>query len=110
MRYGLRWACSLVFFALALPAVAQDKPKDSPDKPKDAKAQKDHNEAVNKLVSAGKMTGKLITWDSSDRSMTVDVDVPVPEIDQGVAKAIGDLQVQLAQAAYVANPRDRINR
>jgi hypothetical protein len=90
-------ALALAFLPAAL---AQDKkpdpdkpmPKDDKDKPKDKK------EAIDKMHVAGKVTGKLTAWGSSDKGFTVQVSVAYYVLNEGEARALAQSQVNLAKA------------
>lgn len=71
------------------------------------KAEKDKKQAVDKLVSAGSMTGKVTQWDKDDRLVTLDVKLQVPDgIDDNAAEAIANKQAELIRLQASPAPRD----
>ncbi len=110
MRSCLRLACPLLALLFTAPAFADDKAE--PDK-----AAKDKKQAADKLVTAGTLTGKVIAWDSSDKVLTLNVKLSIPDgIDQGAANAIQTKQAELLRlqssppARNAGEYQNRVNR
>jgi hypothetical protein len=105
MRRVLRCAGLALLLALVPALVAQEKKPDAdkadkPDKAMpDKNAPKDKKEAIDKLQTGGKITGKLTQWGASDKTFTVKVTVPYAELNEGEYKAL------LQEQAYASDPR-----
>jgi hypothetical protein len=88
-------------------ALAQDK-KPDPDKPmkEDKDKPKDKKEAIEKMHVAGKVTGKLTAWGSSDKGFTVQVPLVYYVVNEGEYRALVQSQLDLAKAR---NVQDALN-
>jgi hypothetical protein len=97
---SLRLLCPLLALVFALSVFADDKPEPE-------KAAKDKKQAADKLVTAGTLAGKVIDWDVSDKVLTVNVKLSVPDgIDQGAANAIQAKQAELLRLQASPPPRN----
>lgn len=104
MRLHRGWAGAGALLACFSLALAADK------KNPDLDTDKGKAEATSKLVSAGEVTGKLISWDGSGKFFTVEVKVKYAVPNPSALQALANLQVQLAQAARERNPATRQQR
>jgi hypothetical protein len=92
----------LLTVGLFVPAFAQDKPKlDQP-----AKDKKD----VEKMISAGEITGKIVSLDPAQRHFSVQVMYRYAVPNQGAYQNLINLQRQAAEAARNPNPFERQRR
>jgi hypothetical protein len=92
--------------ALVCPALAADDKDPDKDKPDS----KEIKEAKDKLVSAGKITGKLTRVDGSQKYLTVQVTLKVAELKHDAPQHLVNLQRQLAEAGLIRNPVQRQQR
>ncbi len=93
MRQTLRCAGLLVALAVLLPVSAADDKKKSDADP----LPKDTKEAAEKLVTAGKVTGKLIQVDPKKKYFTLQITLKYGVPNQGAVNALLNAQNELAR-------------
>ncbi len=86
----------LVLAVLLLPALSAQEKKAAD---KDKNAPKDKKEALDKLVTGGEITGKLVHWQAEQRYFTLSVTTRYGVPNVGALTNIANMQAQLAQAA-----------
>lgn len=78
------------------PAAEKDK---KPAAEKDKGAPKDKKDAVEKLVTGGEITGKLVHWEANQRYLTLQVTLRYGVPNVGAINNLANMQVQMADAA-----------
>lgn len=111
---AFRWVGPMFALAFLVSGLsAQDPKKGTTDQPaakQPDKPAKDKKEAVDKLINAGQMTGKVVQWSPDDKTILLDVKLVIADgIDEGVANNINNKQQELIkeQALLVATPRNK---
>jgi hypothetical protein len=108
-RHLLRAVALLALTFLVLPALAFDDPKDAkPDAKKDDKDPKtdtkkeiDKKEAekTEKRIKDGILRGKILNVDESNRSVRLQLTVPLTKLNEGAVNALAQAQANLQAAA-----------
>jgi hypothetical protein len=101
-RLLLAGVCTGLVLALPLPAVARPLPADDKTAAKTDKTADTSDKTLpskKDLVKAGEISGKVVKVDATERTITIQISGPNPE----VVRAIGELQRQLAAQFYSTN-------
>ena len=84
---------------LVLPAAGQDKTKKKPDVDADKDEAKAVSDSKKKLVTAGKVVGKITQVEGTSKNLTVQVTVKYQKPNLQAMQTMASLQAQLAQAS-----------
>jgi len=106
MRRYHPWLSSVLLLAFVLPAFAADEKKPDP-----TKTPKDKQDAYDKMVTAGELTGKLVHWgENSQGYLSVEVRLKYGVPNLGEIQALNNCKIELAKAAQITNAYDRQRR
>jgi hypothetical protein len=115
-----RWAALLAILGLVLPLLAADDKADpkkepdknakkEPDKAPDPKKDLDKHLNTEKTLKAGQVTGKIVAIVESKKSLRLQVELQIPQLNQGAAIGLQQDQINYARAAQARDLQGMIN-